>query len=206
MMDKKKLLLILCAVIMLGVIAVLLLPKGGSHPPVSTAKPTAVPTMAQTPTEAPTATSSPTEAPTETVPPTEVPTSTATPKATPRLVIDANVGSTPTPAPTEPGIAIPGWGGIKIPHGQTEAEVALLNPKDNDGWYYLTFELRLTDTDEVVFSTGLIPPGMYCTKVNLTRDFEVGDYPATMHVQPYRMNDDLTPTNNAVFNLVLMVQ
>ena len=69
-----------------------------------------------------------------------VPAPTSAPAApTPRLVLDPSVGYSPTPAPTAPEIVITGWGGIKIPAGVTEAPVALVNPTENDGWYYLTF-------------------------------------------------------------------
>ena len=128
---------------------------------------------------------------------------TATPN--PKLFIDPNAGPSPTPAPTAPGIAIPGWAGLSLPAGVTEAEVPLFNPEDNANWYYLTFELRLKDTDEVIFSTGLIPPGLYCNKVTLSRPLEMGTYDCTMVVQPYFIREVPTPTNNAVFDIQLSV-
>lgn len=94
---------------------------------------------------------------------------------------------------------------MKVPAGVLEAEASLFNPADNEGWYYLTFELRLKETGEVVFTTGLIPPGMFCTKVNLNRTFEAGKYPCVMHVQPYRVSD-LSTTNNAHFEMELIVE
>lgn len=132
---------------------------------------------------------------------------TAAPTATPLLEIDPNAGAliTPTPAPTEPGVAIPGWGSMTIPAGVTEVQTALQNPEANAGWYYLTFELRLKDTDEVIFTTGLIPPGQYCNQVTLNRALEKGEYAAIIHVQPYRISDQ-SPTNNADMETVLIVE
>lgn len=132
----------------------------------------------------------------------------STASAAPKLEIDANAGAliTPTPAPTEPGIAIPGWGSITLPAGVTEAAASLQNPEENEGWYYMTFELRLKDTDEVIFTTGLIPPGQYCNKVTLTHPLEKGEYAAVVHVQPYRMDENQTPTNNADMETTLIVQ
>ena len=126
----------------------------------------------------------------------------------PALTVDPNAGEkiTPTPAPTEPGIAIPGWTSIKLPAGATEAYVSLNNPEDNAGWYYLTFELRLKETNEVIFTTGLIPPGQYLNKVILTRELEAGTYPAILHVQPYRMADAQSPTNNADLDIQMIVE
>ena len=136
---------------------------------------------------------------------TDVPAPTQTPR--PKLEIDPNAGAliTPSPAPVEPGVAIPGWGSMSIPAGVTEARTSMKNPEANEGWYYLTFELRLKDTGEVIFTTGLIPPGQYCNKVNLTRALEPGEYPAIIHVQPYRIADQ-SPTNNADMETMLIVK
>ena len=147
--------------------------------------------------------------------PEAAPTVTAAPTATAELEIDPNAGAliTPTPAPTEPGVAIPGWGSITLPAGVTEASTTLKNPEANADWYYLTFEMRLPTVDEetgaesyeVLFTTGLIPPGQYCNKVTLTRALEPGEYNVILHVQPYRISDK-TPTNNADMETLLVVE
>lgn len=147
--------------------------------------------------------------------PESAPAPTAMPAPTAELEIDPNAGEllTPTPAPTEPGVAIPGWGSITLPAGVTEAATTLKNPEANEGWYYLTFEMRLPTVDEetgeesyeVLFTTGLIPPGQYCNQVTLTRALEPGEYNVILHVQPYRMSDK-TPTNNADTETVLIVE
>ena len=127
------------------------------------------------------------------------------PAPTVQLVIDPNAGPSPTPAPTEPGVAIPGWGGIRLPSGSTQADVSLFNPEANEGWYYLTFRLILKETGETLFQTGLIPPGMYCNKVDLSRELAPGAYAGTMHVQPYTITDPPKPTNNADFDIQIHV-
>ena len=147
--------------------------------------------------------------------PESAPAPTAMPAPTAELEIDPNAGEllTPTPAPTEPGVAIPGWGSITLPAGVTEAATTLKNPEANEGWYYLTFEMRLPTVDEetgeesyeVLFTTGLIPPGQYCNQVTLTRALEAGEYNVILHVQPYRMSDK-TPTNNADTETLLIVE
>lgn len=147
--------------------------------------------------------------------PEAAPVPTASPTPTVELEIDPNAGElvTPTPAPTEPGVAIPGWGSITLPAGVTEAATTLKNPEANEGWYYLTFEMRLPTVDEetgeesyeVLFTTGLIPPGQYCNQVTLTRALEPGEYNVILHVQPYRMSDK-TPTNNADTETLLIVE
>ena len=149
--------------------------------------------------------------------PTPAPASvpTVSPTFTVELEIDPNAGElvTPTPAPTEPGVAIPGWGSITLPAGVTEAATTLKNPDANADWYYLTFEIRLPTVDEetgeesyeVLFTTGLIPPGQYCNQVTLTRALEPGEYNVILYVQPYRMSDK-TPTNNADMETLLIVE
>lgn len=126
---------------------------------------------------------------------------------TQKLEIDPNAGEliTPTPAPQEPGVAIPGWGSMTIPAGAREVQTSMQNPEANEGWYYLTFELRLKDTNEVLFTTGLIPPGQYCNQVTLARPLEAGEYAAVVHVQPYRISDQ-SPTNNADMETLLIVK
>ena len=132
------------------------------------------------------------------------------PAITPRplITVDPYAGDlvTPTPAPTEPGVVIQGWTSVKVPASATESNVSLYNPEENAGWYDLTFELRLKETDEIIFTTGLIPPGQYCNKVMLSRPLEPGIYPAILHVQPYYMNEEQTPTNDLNMDVRLIVE
>lgn len=130
-----------------------------------------------------------------------------------QLVIDPNVGNKAkedveaTPAPTaEPGVVISGWGTLTLPAGVTEVNTSLPNSIKNEGLYYLTYELRLKDTEEVLFTTGLIPPGLYCNAVTLSRALEPGEYPAVLRVQPYRISDQTPTSNNADLETLLIVE
>lgn len=105
-----------------------------------------------------------------------------------------------------PGIAIPGWGAIKLPSGVKEADVSLHNPESNQGYYDLSFTLKLADSGEVLFSTGAIEPGYKCTHVTLTKELEPGEYEAIMFVQPHLQDEDQTPTNNAELEILLIVE
>ncbi len=198
---KKRMIALIGIVLLLGCALLLILGRSRDAPANSAATATPQPTAAQT--------SAPAEAPTAEATGALTPAPTRTPA--PKLEIDPNAGAkvTPTPAPTMPGIAIPGWGSITLPAGVTEAAASLQNPEANEGWYYLTFELRLPEEDgegyEVLFTTGLILPGQYCNKVTLNRPLEPGEYKAVVHVQPYTI-DTQTPTNNADMETVLIVQ
>ena len=110
------------------------------------------------------------------------------------LKIDTNAGDYVTPivnSNIEPNVAIPGWGRITIPSGTTEINsVDFYNPEENEGLYYLTFELLLPDGDKYI--------SLYNSR----------NYDALIHVQPYRINEDGsvgTPTNNANMGTTLVV-
>jgi len=105
-----------------------------------------------------------------------------------------------------PGVTIPGWTEIRLPAKSKEAKVALHNPKENAKYYDLTFTLKLADTGEVIFATGLIPPGYQCDKVMLTRKLEKGAYEAVLLVQPHQRNENQTATNNAELEMTLIVE
>jgi len=130
------------------------------------------------------------------------------------LQIDKNAGEyvaapVASQAPSQ-GIAIPGWGGLNFAAGQTEQTVDFYNPEANAGLYYLTFELRLPDASpqgyEVLYTSGLVEPNMHIQSITLSRPLEAGEYDAVIHVQPYRMDETKSPTNNADMKTVLYVQ
>jgi len=105
-----------------------------------------------------------------------------------------------------PGIAIPGWTAIKLPADTFDADVSLHNPNSNLGYYNLKFVLKLFETDEEIFSTGLIEPGYQCSKVRLNFKLEKGVYDAILFVQPYLQDDALTPVNNVEMDILLIVE
>ena len=108
------------------------------------------------------------------------------------------------------GVSIPGWGTLTIPANETEITVDFYNPKENKDLYYLTYELRLPGDSEkgyeVLYTSGLIKPGLHIQKISLSHGLDAGEYDAVIHVQPYRMDEEKTPTNNADMNTRLVVQ
>lgn len=115
-----------------------------------------------------------------------------------------------TAATTKRGVKIPGWPSITFPKEQTEIGVDFYNPEENKGLYYLTFELRLPDDSkqgyEVLYKSGLVEPGKHIQSITLSHGFDKGEYDAIVHVQPYRMDEDKTPTNNADMKTKLVVK
>ena len=108
--------------------------------------------------------------------------------------------------PTLPDISIPGWSGIKLPANSKTAQVSLHNPIENAEYYDLSFSLSFADTDETIFTTGLVRPGEKCSQVSLERELEPGEYNAILFVQPYLLDATHTPTNNAALKILLIVE
>ena len=110
----------------------------------------------------------------------------------------------------EQGVAISGRDYMTIPAGKKEVAVDFYNPEENKELYYLTFELRLYDDNEldyeVLYTSGLVEPGKHIQKIALSRALENGIYTAVIHVQPYRMNEQKSITNNADIKIYLIVK
>ena len=102
---------------------------------------------------------------------------------------------------------IAGRGSLTFPAGKREVPVDFYNPEDNAETYYLTFELRLLvgEEYETLYTSGLVEPGKHLYRITLSRELEPGDYEAVIHVQPYRMDEERKPTNNADMRIRLYV-
>ena len=94
--------------------------------------------------------------------------------------------------------------------GSTEVTTNLQNPAENAGQYYLVFELRLPDDSakgyELLYSSEPVEPGDSITSITLSRALEKDVYDAILHVQPLRMDEGNTPTNNVDLDILLMVE
>ena len=126
------------------------------------------------------------------------------------LTVDPYSGTyvAPEKAETEEdsgGIAIPGWGSIRIKAGEKLVDVNLENPADNKDCYNMSFTLYLKGETEPLAETGLIRPGESALKLELSRPLEAGEYEATVHVQPYRLTGN-SATNNADIETILIVE
>lgn len=96
------------------------------------------------------------------------------------------------------GVTIPGVAALVIPANETEVTVNFFNPEENDGLYYLTFELKveIDGSYRSLYTSSLVEAGKRIEKISLSAPLEKGEYNAVIHIQPYR-TDGLTPTNNA---------
>ena len=69
--------------------------------------------------------------------------------------------------------------------------------------FYMQFNIILRDTDEVIYSSGLVEYGNYINVIELNREIEKGEYDAIVFIQPYDIK--LNKTNNAKFNIRLII-
>lgn len=69
--------------------------------------------------------------------------------------------------------------------------------------FYLQFSIILTDTDEVIYSSGLVEYDSYINSIELSRDLEKGMYEAMVFIQPFDMA--MNKTNSALIRIKLKV-
>lgn len=120
------------------------------------------------------------------------------------LTIDPNAAEA-QPAESESSmeqdVTIAGIGVVTMPANLKEVTVDFYNPQENKDLFYLTFELRVLDDSlqgyEVLYTSGFVEPGKHIYEIELSREMEKGVYDAVIHVQPYRMDQEITRTNNA---------
>ena len=101
----------------------------------------------------------------------------------------------------EKDVTIAGIGVVTMSANQKEVTVDFYNPWENKNLFYLTFELRVCDDSqqgyEVLYTSGFVEPGKHIYEIELSRELKKGVYDAVIHIQPYRMDMEMTRTNNA---------
>lgn len=70
--------------------------------------------------------------------------------------------------------------------------------------YYLKFTIKLKDSDETIYSTDLVKPGYHIKQITLNRPLQVGDYDASILIEPYK-SDMATRCNVGEVNVILHV-
>ena len=101
------------------------------------------------------------------------------------------------------GIQIPGYPSITLPADTETVSVVFLNPEGNP--CYFTFELVLSDTSEVLYTSKLVPPGQAIYEINLSRPLAAGEYDAVLRISTTSLEDG-SAMNGANVETVLIVQ
>ena len=65
--------------------------------------------------------------------------------------------------------------------------------------FYLQFNIILKDTDELIYSSGLVEYGGYINTIELNKELQKGEYDAIVFIQPYDMA--MNKTNSAQLNV-----
>lgn len=119
--------------------------------------------------------------------------------------LDPNATTPPDEADAEKptGIRIPGYPFITIPADTTEVTMNLMNPEGNP--CYFTFEIVLSDTDEVLYTSKMVEPGKAIMDVTLSRGLSSGEYPAVIHITTASLEDG-SPMNGANVETVLKAE
>lgn len=122
--------------------------------------------------------------------------------------IDENAGDWTQQQPEDKGgeavgIKIPGYPSITLPADTETVSVALLNPEGNP--CYFTFELVLKNTDEVLYTSKMVPPGQAIYEITLSRPLSTGEYDATIKISTASLEDG-SAMNGANVETILIVQ
>ena len=85
-------------------------------------------------------------------------------------------------------------------------EQTTLSVTSKNDFYYMTFALYIEGNgeDELIYQSGLVEPGMYIQRMEMTRALKSGTYDAYVLCQPYK-SDGRTKTNNGIVKLTLKV-
>ena len=76
----------------------------------------------------------------------------------------------------------------------------LCNMNEN---FYLQFNIILKDTEEIIYSSGLVEYNSYINNITLTKEIEEGEYEALIFIQPYDLEGN--KTNSALLEIKLKV-
>ena len=98
-------------------------------------------------------------------------------------------------------IVIPGYGEILLDADTRDVMLVLPNPSGNP--CYFRFSILLTETDEVIYTSGLVPPGKAIEELRLKRALEEGNYPAIIQIETFSLDGSYTPMNGANVETVL---
>lgn len=101
---------------------------------------------------------------------------------------------------------IAGYGKIELKEGDTAAKINLINPEENEGLFFLQFEIILSETGELLYTTDLLEPGTEIKDINFAHGFDKGDYEAVIKVTPVMIDDPEVKCNNMTYGITLHVE
>lgn len=101
-------------------------------------------------------------------------------------------------------IALPGYESLVMAAGSDKLYAALWNPEVNP--CYFKFSLVLKESGEILYESGLVPPGEAVTEVTLNRKMEEGEYPVMVKMDTFSLEDKTQPLNGGSSETILEVR
>ncbi len=101
------------------------------------------------------------------------------------------------------GITLPGYPSLLLPAGERKVGIILPNPSNNP--CYFRYRLTLQETGEVLYQSGLIPPGMAVKEIKLSRALPKGEYTLNISIETFSLADR-TPMNGGMQDVPLSVK
>lgn len=97
------------------------------------------------------------------------------------------------PGGSESGISVPMFDKVIFPADDQSVQMVLLNPEGNP--CYFRYTLTLSDSGEVLYQSGLIPPGMAVTDLELQRSLPMGEYSLDISVETFSLDEERAAMN-----------
>ena len=88
-------------------------------------------------------------------------------------------------------------------YGGKKGRIAIENIAANH--YSFQVDIRLDDTEDIIYQSGLIDPGFYIEYIELNKKLQAGDYQATAHFTTYSLDETEDKISEANVKIVLHV-
>lgn len=86
---------------------------------------------------------------------------------------------------------------LKLKAGTVDQNFVLSNPKENPCYFkYEIVLLKDNKTEEIIYTSDLVPPGYSISKFKLNRALDAGSYRAVIHVKTFTFDKQQRPLNN----------
>ena len=110
--------------------------------------------------------------------------------------VDYSIPGYDNPDGSERGrIRVPTYSAWTMEAGSDTVEVPLINTEGNP--CYMRFTVKLSDGGEVLYQSGLVPPGQAIPSIRLNRTLDAGTYPITVEIATFSLDDPSQPLNGA---------
>ena len=96
--------------------------------------------------------------------------------------------------PTPGNIIMPGYSELRMHADTNLLKSVWINSEGNS--CYLRFTLRISDTGETLYQSGLIAPGMAVEESVLTRAWSRGEYKVEVLIEAFTLTEDPAPLNS----------